>query len=47
LQPLVGLYADRRPVYFALAAGMASSIAGIILLSFAPGFRAILWSVAL
>ena len=44
LQPLVGLYADRRPVYFALPAGMAFSIAGIILLSFAPGFGAILLS---
>src|SRR5689334_18831107 len=47
LQPLVGLYADRRPVYFALPAGMASSVAGIILLSFAPSFGAILFSVAL
>src|ERR1041384_3271751 len=47
LRPLVGLFADRRPVYFALPAGMASSIAGVILLSFAPGFGAILLSVAL
>jgi FSR family fosmidomycin resistance protein-like MFS transporter len=47
LQPVVGLYGDRRPVYFALPAGMASSIAGIILLSMAPGFGAILLSVAL
>src|ERR1051325_11253253 len=47
LQPFVGLYADRRPVYFALPAGMAASIAGIILLSVAPGFGAILLSVAL
>jgi MFS transporter, FSR family, fosmidomycin resistance protein len=47
LQPLVGLYTDRRPVYFALPAGMASSIAGLILLSVAPGFAAILLSVGL
>ena len=47
LQPLVGLYADRRPVYFALPAGMGSSIAGLILLSIAPGFGAILLSVGL
>lgn len=47
LQPLIGLYADRRPVYFALPAGMASSIAGLILLSVAPGFGAILLSVGL
>jgi FSR family fosmidomycin resistance protein-like MFS transporter len=47
LQPLVGLYADRRPVYFALPAGMGSTIAGLILLSTAPGFSAILLSVGL
>jgi FSR family fosmidomycin resistance protein-like MFS transporter len=47
LQPLVGMYADRRPVYAALPTGMASSIAGIILLSTAPSFGAILVSVAL
>ncbi|MGO9257503.1 MAG: MFS transporter [Bryobacteraceae bacterium] len=47
LQPLVGLYTDRRPVYLALPAGMASSIAGLILLSRAPGFGAILLSVGL
>jgi FSR family fosmidomycin resistance protein-like MFS transporter len=47
LQPLVGLYGDRRPVYFALPAGMGSSIAGLILLSIAPGFGAILLSVGL
>jgi FSR family fosmidomycin resistance protein-like MFS transporter len=47
LQPLIGLYADRRPVYYALPAGMASSIAGLILLSVAPGFGAILLSVGL
>jgi FSR family fosmidomycin resistance protein-like MFS transporter len=47
LQPLVGLYTDRRPVYFALPAGMAFSIAGLILLSKAPGFGTILFSVGL
>ncbi len=47
LQPVVGLFGDRRPVYFALPVGMASSIAGIVLLSMAPGFSAILLSVAL
>ena len=47
LQPLVGLYADRHPVYFALPLGMCSSIAGLILLSIAPGFSAILLSVGL
>jgi FSR family fosmidomycin resistance protein-like MFS transporter len=47
LQPLVGLFTDRRPVYFALPAGMASSVTGLILLSRAPGFGAILLSVGL
>jgi MFS transporter, FSR family, fosmidomycin resistance protein len=47
LQPLVGLFTDRRPVYFALPAGMASSVAGLILLSRAPGFGVILLSVGL
>jgi MFS transporter, FSR family, fosmidomycin resistance protein len=47
LQPLVGLYTDRRPVYFALPAGMAFSMAGMILLSMAPHFGAILLAVGL
>jgi MFS transporter, FSR family, fosmidomycin resistance protein len=47
LQPLVGLYADRRPVYSALPAGMGCSVAGLILLSVAPGFGAILLAVGL
>jgi MFS transporter, FSR family, fosmidomycin resistance protein len=47
LQPLVGLYTDRRPVFFALPAGMAASVAGLILLSRAPGYAAILVSVGL
>ena len=47
LQPLVGLYTDRRPVYFALPAGMASSIAGLMVLSVAPAFGAILFAVGL
>lgn len=47
LQPVIGAYTDRRPIYFALPAGMASSIAGLILLSVAPGYGAILLSVGL
>ena len=45
LQALVGLYPDQRPIYLALPSGMASSIAGLILLSVAPGYGAILLSV--
>jgi FSR family fosmidomycin resistance protein-like MFS transporter len=47
LQPLFGLYTDRRPVYFALPVGMASSMAGLFLLSAAPGYSAILLAVGL
>jgi FSR family fosmidomycin resistance protein-like MFS transporter len=47
LQPLVGLYTDRRPIYFALPAGMASSTLGLILLSIAPAYGAILIAVGL
>jgi FSR family fosmidomycin resistance protein-like MFS transporter len=47
LQPLIGAYTDRRAIYFALPAGMASSGAGLILLSMAPGYGAILLSVGL
>ena len=47
LQPVFGLYTDRRPIYFALPAGMAFSISGLVLLSMAPGYGAILLSVGL
>ncbi|HKE21600.1 MAG TPA: MFS transporter [Bryobacteraceae bacterium] len=47
LQPLFGLYTDRRPVYFALPLGMASSIAGLFVLSVAPGYGEILIAVGL
>ena len=47
LQPLFGLYTDRRPVYFALPVGMASSMTGLFLLSAAPGYSAILLAVGL
>jgi FSR family fosmidomycin resistance protein-like MFS transporter len=46
LQPLVGLYTDRRPLPFALAAGMASTGAGLILLAHAASFGIVLLSVA-
>ena len=47
LQPLVGLYTDRRPIYFALPGGMVASAAGLVLLSRAPGYGAILLAVGL
>jgi FSR family fosmidomycin resistance protein-like MFS transporter len=47
LQPLVGLYTDRRPLPWALAAGMASTGAGLILLAHAGDYAAVLVAVAL
>jgi len=38
LQPLVGLYTDRRPSPYALAVGMTFSLAGLLLLSIAWRF---------
>jgi len=46
LQPLVGLYTDRRPLPFAMAAGMASTGTGLILLAHAASFAMVLVSVA-
>ncbi len=47
LQPFVGMYADRRPKPYSLAAGMVSTLVGLILLSVAPNFGIILAAAAL
>jgi FSR family fosmidomycin resistance protein-like MFS transporter len=47
LQPLIGLYTDKRPLPYALAAGMASTGVGLVLLANAQTFAAVLGSVAL
>ncbi|HMO07384.1 MAG TPA: MFS transporter [Paracoccaceae bacterium] len=47
LQPLIGLYTDRRPMPYALSAGMASTGAGLVLLAHAETFEAVLLAVAL
>jgi FSR family fosmidomycin resistance protein-like MFS transporter len=47
LQPLVGLYTDKRPQPFALPAGMSFTLVGLLLLSVAPTFGAILGAAAL
>ena len=46
-QPFVGLYSDRHPQPYSLSAGMCFTLAGLVALAFAPGFGAILVSVAL
>src|SRR5213594_3221079 len=47
LQPLVGLYTDRRPMPYSLVVGMAFSLIGLLLLAFAPTFGAILTAALL
>jgi MFS transporter, FSR family, fosmidomycin resistance protein len=47
LQPFVGMYTDRRPLPYSLCGGMAFTLTGLLLLSAAPSFPAILMAVAL
>lgn len=46
LQPLIGQYTDRRPQPFSLAAGMGFTLTGMLLLSVATSFRALLVAAA-
>jgi FSR family fosmidomycin resistance protein-like MFS transporter len=45
MQPVVGMYTDKRPMPYALPIGLASSMAGMFGLALAPNFWAILASV--
>jgi FSR family fosmidomycin resistance protein-like MFS transporter len=47
LQPLVGIYTDAHPKPYSLAIGMGFTLTGLLLLSSAPSFLAILAAVAL
>jgi MFS transporter, FSR family, fosmidomycin resistance protein len=47
LQPLVGMYTDRRPMPYSLVAGMVFSLTGLLLLSIASTLGAILLAVGL
>src|SRR5215470_4044291 len=38
LQPLVGLYSDRHPKPYLLAAGMSITLLGLVTLAFAPTY---------
>jgi FSR family fosmidomycin resistance protein-like MFS transporter len=42
LQPVVGFYADRRPMPYSLAVGMGFSLTGLLLLSVAGSFPALI-----
>ena len=47
LQPLVGMYADKRPMPYSLAIGMGSTLVGLLLLSVANSFLGVLGAAAL
>jgi FSR family fosmidomycin resistance protein-like MFS transporter len=47
LQPLVGLYTDRRPLPFSLATGMGLTLIGLLVLSEAHSFRMIIIAAGL
>ena len=47
LQPIIGLYTDRRPKPYSLAAGMGCSLLGLVLLSLASSFAELLAAAAL
>ncbi len=46
LQPMIGLYTDRRPQPYSLPIGMASTLIGLLLLAFAPNFTTVLIAAA-
>jgi FSR family fosmidomycin resistance protein-like MFS transporter len=47
LQPVVGLYTDRRPTPYSLVIGMAVTLVGLLLLSVAPTFGTVLVAAGL
>lgn len=47
LQPLVGLYTDRRPQPYSLAIGMTITLVGLLAFSVAPSFGTVLVAAAL
>ena len=47
LQPFVGAYTDRNPKPYSLPLGMCVTLAGLVLLSVAPNFAAILLAAAM
>jgi FSR family fosmidomycin resistance protein-like MFS transporter len=46
LQPLVGLFTDRRPQPYSLPVGMVSTLTGLMLLAFAPTYGFVLLAAA-
>jgi FSR family fosmidomycin resistance protein-like MFS transporter len=46
LQPIVGMYTDRRPLPYSLATGMCFTLTGLVLLALAPSYPFVLLAVA-
>jgi FSR family fosmidomycin resistance protein-like MFS transporter len=47
LQPFVGIYTDKHPTPYSLAAGMGFSLCGLLLLSIAPSYAILLFAAGL
>ncbi len=47
LQPLIGLYTDKRPMPYSLPVGMGFTLSGLLLMSVAPNFGVLLVAAAL
>ncbi len=47
LQPVVGMYTDRKPQPFSLVFGMCATFVGLLLLAFAPAYGAIIFAASL
>jgi FSR family fosmidomycin resistance protein-like MFS transporter len=47
LQPIIGLYTDRKPTPYSLAIGMGLTLMGLLLLSIAPSFAILLMAGSL
>ncbi len=47
LQPVVGLYTDRRPMPYSIATGMLFTLAGLVLLAHAGSFPALILAAAM
>jgi FSR family fosmidomycin resistance protein-like MFS transporter len=47
LQPLIGLYTDKRPQPYSLPIGMGFTLSGLVLMSIAPNFGVLLVAAAL
>jgi FSR family fosmidomycin resistance protein-like MFS transporter len=47
LQPLVGMYTDKHPKPHSLSAGMAFTLAGVLILAFAPNYASVLIAASL